>query len=199
MSDLKNIVYYKLHKPFGYLSQFTPEFPGQQTLADLFEGPKDVYPIGRLDKDSEGLLLLSNDKSLVNKLLSPERKYKYYYVQVEGEIHEEAISKLSKGVEIRINKKTYHTLPSVIKKLQIAPDLPGRVPPVRYRKNIPTSWISVRLSEGKNRQIRRMCAAVGFPVLRIFRYKIGEIEMANVAQGAYVKLTIEEVRHLASI
>jgi 23S rRNA pseudouridine2457 synthase len=198
MSNSKKLLYYKLHKPFGYLSQFTQESPGQLTLADLFKGSNDVYPIGRLDKDSEGLLLLSNDKALVDKLLSPKNKSKYYYVQVDGAISDEAIKKLRNGVEIRINKQVYQTLPSIAARLENAPILPERDPPVRFRKDIPTSWISIQLIEGKNRQIRRMCAAVGFPVLRIFRYKIGGIEIGDLPQAMHLPLSDEEIRRLLS-
>lgn len=200
MYNKNTFTYYKLHKPFGYLSQFTQEAPNQLTLADIFVGPSDVYPIGRLDKDSEGLLLLSNDKQLVNKLLDPSQsKFKHYFVQVDGIINKTALGRLAEGVEIRINKKTIRTIPAELSLLISAPSIPERIPPVRYRKEIPTSWISIKLREGKNRQIRRMCAAVGFPALRIFRYQIGTIKLLNLEQGEFITLTDEEIRSLKSV
>lgn len=178
--------YYVFYKPYGVLSQFTQEVPGQQTLADFLELADDVYPVGRLDKDSEGLLLLSNDKSLTQQLLHPDQHYqKTYLVQVDGTITEEAIEQLRQGVDIRIKKKTYHTLPAVVNKSENPEWLPERDPPIRYRANIPTSWIEIQLREGKNRQIRRMCAAVGFPVLRLVRVAIGKVKIAGMLIGEY--------------
>lgn len=198
MSNTGTYAYYKVNKPFGYLSQFTPDKPGQHTLADLFEGPNDVYPIGRLDKDSEGLLLLSNDKNLVRKILAPSSKFKHYYVQLDGDISEAAMTDLRNGVQISINKKKIKTLPAEIDKLKVPPLLPDRNPPVRFRKNIPTSWIIVKIGEGKNRQIRKMCASVGFPVLRIFRFQIGLINIGHLKPGKCSILTETEIKSLVS-
>lgn len=198
MSKTISFSYFKLHKPFGYLSQFTPDVPGQRTLSDLFKGPNDVYPVGRLDKDSEGLILLTNDNTLIHKILSPENKVKKYYVQVEGDISEYAIEKLKSGIDIRINKKLHTTLPAEINKLEKSPDIPDRDPPVRYRKHIPTCWISIGIKEGKNRQIRKMCAAVGFPVLRIYRFSIGPIKLGSLEQGSFAALTGSEIQALLS-
>lgn len=161
------------------LSQFSRE-GDHQTLADLdFTFAKDIYPVGRLDADSEGLLLLTNDNFLKTKLLEPRNRHtRTYYVQVEGEVTDEACRQLSSGVNISINGKQYKTLPAEISKIA-EPELPERNPPIRFRKNIPTSWLSVTLHEGKNRQVRRMTAAVGFPTLRLVRWSIGKISLAD--------------------
>lgn len=157
------------------LSQFTKE-GDHPTLADLpFVFPKDIYPVGRLDADSEGLLLLTNDNHLKTRLLDPKRKHmRTYLVQVEGEITEEACDRLSGGVEISVNGKKYFTLKAKARRIE-EPVLPERHPPVRYRASIPTSWIEISLHEGKNRQVRKMTAAVGFPTLRLVRSRIGEV------------------------
>ena len=171
--------YYLIYKPFNMLSQFSRE-GDHQTLADLdFTFAKDIYPVGRLDADSEGLLLLTNDNFLKTKLLEPRNRHtRTYYVQVEGDVTEEACGQLSAGVMISINGKQYKTLPAEISKIA-EPELPERNPPIRFRKNIPTSWLSVTLHEGKNRQVRRMTAAVGFPTLRLVRWSIGKISLAD--------------------
>lgn len=171
--------YYLIYKPFGMLSQFSRE-GDHQTLADLdFTFAKDIYPVGRLDADSEGLLLLTNDNFLKTKLLEPRNRHtRTYYVQVEGEVTEEACRQLSAGVKISINGKQYQTLPAEVSKIE-EPELPERNPPIRFRKNIPTSWLSVTLHEGKNRQVRRMTATVGFPTLRLVRWSIGKISLAD--------------------
>ncbi|WP_353717659.1 pseudouridine synthase [Dyadobacter sp. 676] len=171
--------YFLIYKPFGMLSQFSRE-GDHPTLADLdFTFAKDIYPVGRLDADSEGLLLLTNDNFLKTKLLEPRNRHtRTYYVQVEGDVTDEACRRLSGGVTISISGKPYKTLPAEVMKIG-EPSLPERNPPVRFRKNIPTSWISVTLHEGKNRQVRRMTAAVGFPTLRLVRWSIGKISLAD--------------------
>jgi 23S rRNA pseudouridine2457 synthase len=171
--------YFLIYKPFGMLSQFSRE-GDHATLADLdFEFPKDIYPVGRLDADSEGLLLLTNDNFLKTKLLEPKNRHtRTYYVQVEGDVTTEACELMSSGVAISINGKRYQTLPAEV--VAIAePVLPERDPPIRFRKNIPTSWVSLTLHEGKNRQVRRMTAAAGFPTLRLARWSIGKISLAD--------------------
>lgn len=185
---MANLLYYVFYKPFGYLSQFTDEGnnPGLGNILDL---PADIYPIGRLDKDSEGLLLLSNDKKLNFSLLNPANGHeRTYWVQVDGEINEEAIQKIEQGVSIKVGKSRYLTKPCFAKIIQV-PNIPERTPPVRYRKSIPTSWIEITLTEGKNRQVRKMCAAVGYPCLRLIRCKIGEIELADMQIGELKQLT----------
>ncbi|MFK7981441.1 MAG: pseudouridine synthase [Saprospiraceae bacterium] len=162
---------YIIYKPFNMLSQFTREAPHHVTLADLaFNFSKNVYPVGRLDADSEGLLILTDDKSLNAKLLNPKNKApKTYWVQVEGVPTEKDLQPLKKGLTIKIKKKIHHTAPAKASLLPETPNLPPRTPPIRFRKAIPTTWISLTITEGKNRQVRRMCAAIGFPVLRLVR------------------------------
>ncbi|MGN6477483.1 MAG: pseudouridine synthase, partial [Flavipsychrobacter sp.] len=145
--------YYIFYKPYEVLSQFSPE-GDKKTLAHyLSHLAKDIYPVGRLDYDSEGLLLLTNDKSLTHQLLEPSFAHqRTYYVQVEGNITDDAVTQLSKGVIININGKQHKTKPAIAKRIE-EPSLPERNPPIRYRKNIPTSWISLTLTEGKNRQV----------------------------------------------
>ncbi|MCB0510833.1 MAG: pseudouridine synthase [Chitinophagales bacterium] len=176
--------YYIFNKPYNVLSQFTRE-AGNQSIADYFIlDNKDIYPIGRLDKDSEGMLLLTNDKSLNAIVLSPKQaKSKTYLVQVEGQINKAAISKLCAGVTITVDQKAYHTLPAFAKIIDAPKYLWERTPPVRYRKDIPTSWVEVRIEEGKNRQVRKMLAEVGFPVLRLIRVAIQDLYMDRIAPG----------------
>jgi len=177
--------YFALYKPYDMLSQFSREENSTaKTLLDLdFVFPKDVYPIGRLDRDSEGLLLLSNDKALVHKMLHPDNHVaKTYYAQVEGEIHEKALTQLRQGVQIKLDKGFYTTKPAGAEKIE-TPILPERVPPIRERKNKPTSWVEMQLQEGKNRQVRKMLAGVGFPVLRLVRVQIGGVLLAEMKIG----------------
>ncbi|MCI1267894.1 MAG: pseudouridine synthase [Saprospiraceae bacterium] len=181
--------YFVIYKPYGYLSQFTPEKDGDLTLKDLYPFPPDVYPVGRLDKDSEGLLLLTDDVTMNHLILSPDQKWsKVYWVQLEGSITDSAINKLSTSVSIRINGKIYNTKPSIVHSINGEPNLPERFPPIRFRKSLPTSWIEITITEGKNRQIRKMCASVGFPVLRIVRVKIGKIKLNGMAPGEVILL-----------
>ena len=174
--------YFIFYKPFGYLSQFTDE-DGNPGLAKLIDVPKDIYPIGRLDKDSEGLLLLSNDKKLNFILLNPDNNHnRTYWVQVDTVVTPKAIAALENGVAIKVGKTEHQTKPCVAKIID-APTLPDRDPPVRFRKNVPTSWIEITLTEGKNRQVRKMCAAVGFPCLRLVRVSIERLELQNMKVG----------------
>ena len=172
------------NKPFGVLSQFTPE-SGHAAL-DTFGFPPGVYAAGRLDHDSEGALLLMDNGKLIKKLLDPKFEHpRTYLAQVDGQITEEAVRKLVKGVDI----KGYHTKPC---KAEIAeePDwLWPRNPPVRFRANIPTSWVRLTLIEGKNRQVRHMTAAVGFPTLRLIRVQIGNIPLGNLKPGEWRVVT----------
>lgn len=176
--------YYSIYKPFGMLSQFSPE-GDKATLKDLGANfPTDVYPVGRLDADSEGLLLLTNDKSLNHRLLSPKFKHwRTYWAQVEGIPSDEALLQLSSGVDIKINKKIYHTLPAKASLLEVPSNLPERNPPIRFRKSVPDTWISLSLIEGKNRQVRKMTAAVGHPTLRLIRHSIEGISLGELAPG----------------
>lgn len=196
--------YYLIFKPYGYLSKFTPEHK-HKTLADFYDFPKNVYPVGRLDLDSEGLLLITDDKKLNHALLNPLKRHeRNYWVQVDGAINNEAISKLEKGLEISIEGKWYKTLPAKAEVINTPSILEERIPAVRIRKNIPTSWIELKLIEGKNRQVRRMTAAVGFPTLRLVRAAIENIHIKDLnwqitEKGKLVKLSKREIYHLLQI
>jgi 23S rRNA pseudouridine2457 synthase len=169
------------NKPFDVLCQFTDE-QGRKTLAD-FITQKNVYAAGRLDRDSEGLLLLTDDGQLQHKITDPKNKMqKTYWVQVEGEITNEAISQLNNGVKL----KDGLTKPAKAKKIPTPKNLWPRVPPIRERKHIPTSWLELSITEGRNRQVRRMTAATGFPTLRLVRYGIGEWTLDNIDNGDFV-------------
>ena len=173
------------------LTQFSGEGP---TLATLGEFPKEVYPVGRLDKDSEGLLLLTDDKSLNHQLLNPRFAHqRTYYVQVEGIPTPEALAQLQAGVTIQVDGKAYRTKPAVAKLLEDAPILPDRDPPIRYRASIPDRWLALTLIEGKNRQVRKMTAAVGFPTLRLVRYSMEKITLAGMGVGEVRELSQELV------
>ncbi len=179
--------YFLIYKPFNVLSQFTEE-GNKKGLSTLFEFPKDVYPVGRLDADSEGLLILTNDTRLNQKLLHPRNgHWRTYLIQVEGIITDDAIVKLMKGVVIKVEGKNHVTRPAKATKID-TPDLPERFPPVRYRKTVPDTWIELSLTEGKNRQVRKMTAAVGFPTLRLVRVAIGNLRMENPSSGKVVEL-----------
>lgn len=185
--------YFITYKPYGVLNQFTDDL-GRPTLASLYPFPKDVYAVGRLDMDSEGLLLLTNDKTINHRLLNPKFKHtKTYWIQLEGQISKEAIEKLEKGVEIRIDGKNYKTLPAKAFIFENAPQVPERNPPIRFRKNIPTSWISLSIVEGKKHQVRKMTAAVGFPTLRLIRYQIQNLTLRNMQVGEVRELSRKEV------
>lgn len=169
------------NKPFDVLCQFTDE-QGRSTLADFIK-LKNVYAAGRLDRDSEGLLLLTDDGKLQHKITDPKNKMKKtYWVQVEGEITDEAIKQLTKGITL----KDGLTKPARAKKISEPSGLWPRVPPIRERKQIPTSWLELRITEGRNRQVRRMTAATGFPTLRLIRYSIGEWSIDNIGNGDYI-------------
>ena len=183
--------YFITYKPFGVLTQFSGEGP---TLATLGEFPKEVYPVGRLDKDSEGLLLLTDDKSLNHQLLNPRFAHqRTYYVQVEGLPTPEALAQLQAGVTIQVDGKAYRTKPAVAKLLEDAPILPDRDPPIRYRASIPDRWLALTLIEGKNRQVRKMTAAVGFPTLRLVRFSMEKITLDGMGVGEVRELSQEAV------
>ncbi|MBS1688412.1 MAG: pseudouridine synthase [Bacteroidetes bacterium] len=188
--------YYIFYKPFQVLSQFSRE--GEKaTLAGYLKNiGKDIYPVGRLDYDSEGLLLLTNDKPLTHQLLDPSFAHKRtYWVQVEGMINDEAIRKLQQGIQINVNGKMYKTKPAIAKIFEEEPKVPERNPPIRFRKDIPTSWVSLTISEGKNRQVRRMTAAVGFPTLRLIRNSIGMVSINDMQPGDF-KITDAGIKDL---
>jgi len=178
------------NKPFHVLCQFTDEASARsgtqrKTLADWIRIPG-VYPAGRLDYDSEGLLLLTSDGSLQHSIASPSRKMpKTYWVQVEGQITQTAINQLEQGVRL----KDGMTRPAQARIME-APDVWPRVPPVRHREAIPTSWLELTITEGRNRQVRRMTAAVGFPTLRLIRYRIGNWTLDGLSPGRHRRITV---------
>ena len=169
-----------LNKPFGFVCQFTAD-GGHRGLKDLVDVP-DVYPAGRLDTDSEGLVLLTDDGRLQAAIANPRYKVdKAYWVQVEGEAAGHALQRLREGVELRDGP----TLPAVARAIDAPAGLWGRDPPIRARKHIPTSWIELELREGRNRQVRRMTAAVGLPTLRLVRHRIGPWNLDDMAPGQW--------------
>lgn len=169
-----------LNKPFNVLCQFTDK-EGRKNLSD-FIPIKNVYAAGRLDYDSEGLVILTDDGNLQNKISDPKHKLaKTYWVQIEGVPNEEALYKLRKGVLL----KDGMTKPAKVKLIN-EPKVRERTPPIRQRKNIPTSWIELSITEGRNRQVRRMTAAVGYPTLRLIRYSIGEWNINGLEVGKYL-------------
>lgn len=181
------------NKPYGVLSQFTQEAPHHRTLAE-FGFPPGVYPVGRLDADSEGLLLLSDEKSLVNRLLNPSHQHpRTYWSQVEGVPSGADLLLLEHG-GLRI--QGYRTLPCRARLMRREPDVPPRNPPIRYRAAIPTSWLELTLIEGKNRQVRRMTAAIGFPTLRLLRARIGRFSLDGLEPGVWKELNSRERRLL---
>jgi 23S rRNA pseudouridine2457 synthase len=176
------------NKPYGVLSQFTADGSPNRLLAE-FDLPKQVYPIGRLDADSEGLLLLTDEPGLNSQLLHPHRAHqREYWVQVERVPSDSALAELSRGVTIQGRK----TLPCRAKILSPQPELPERQPPIRFRKSVPTCWVALTLIEGKNRQVRRMTASVGHPTLRLVRTRIGQFLLNGLAPGAWRVLTAQE-------
>jgi len=178
-----------LNKPFDVLSQFTPDLPGQRTLAE-FGLPPQVYPIGRLDRDSEGLLLLTDEAALVGRLLEPSQAHpREYWVQVEGIPGGDALDRLRAGGTII---RGHRCLPCRVRCLDGEPPLPPREPPIRFRAKIPTTWLSLQLTEGKNRQVRRMTAAIGHPTLRLVRVRIGRYALENLRPGAWRGLSAAE-------
>jgi 23S rRNA pseudouridine2457 synthase len=199
-SQNKPYRYILFHKPCGVLCRFTDagDGPGaRHTLKDYIPVP-DVYPVGRLDSDSEGLLLLTDNGGLQHRLSHPKFHHpKTYLVQVERVPGEDALEKLRNGVTIQ----DYRTRPAIVELLPEAPDMPPRNPPVRYRKNVPDCWLKITITEGKNRQVRRMTAAVGFPTLRLVRISIGigegvKLELGSLAPGEWRDATEGERRAL---
>ncbi|MBV9989591.1 MAG: pseudouridine synthase [Chitinophagaceae bacterium] len=185
--------HFLIYKPFQVLSQFSAA-EKKQTLTDFFKVPRDVYPVGRLDYDSEGLLLLTNDTRLNHRLLNPKFSHeREYWVQVDGAIANDALQQLRKGVTITIDGKPHRTLPCKARLFESPPPVPERDPPIRFRKEIPAPWISVTLTEGKNRQVRKMTAAVGFPTLRLIRYRMEGLSIDGMRPGDMLKLSTDTV------
>ena len=174
------------HKPFGVLSQFTPDGSPNRPLAE-FGFPPRVYPIGRLDADSEGLLLLSDEAELNEKLLHPRHAHeREYWAQVERIPTPDALAQFARGVMIQGRK----TLPCRAWLLDPQPQMPPRDPPIRFRKSVPTAWIEVVLSEGRNRQVRRMTAAIGHPTLRLVRVAIGPWSLGDLKPGEWAETRV---------
>ena len=192
--------YYLLHKPYGMLSQFTRE-GGHPSLADVdFEWPSDVYSVGRLDTDSEGLLLLTNDKRLNSELLSPENGHpRTYHAQVEGEPSFKDIRTLQAPMKLRVKGRDFTTKPCKASVLEPQPSYPDRNPPIRYRKNVPDTWISITLTEGKNRQVRKMTAQAGLPTLRLIREAIGPFKLKGLGAGKVKEIEAEDIHKLIHI
>ncbi len=183
------MIYILFYKPFNVLSQFSPE-PGKKTLKDFLSLPKDVYPVGRLDYDSEGLLLLTNDSAVKQKLTDPSFGHpKTYFAQVERIPDETALTQLRSGVVIEGER----TRPAEVALLTEDPSFPERSVPIRFRKNVPTAWLSIVLREGRNRQVRKMTAAVGHPTLRLVRVKIGDLGIGTLAPGEWREVRRDEL------
>lgn len=176
-----------IHKPYGYLSQFVCELKKKKLLGDLYDFPAGTMAIGRLDEESEGLLLLTTDGKVSEQVRSKKIE-KEYYAQVDGLITDEAIAHLQQGVEIGIRDVKYQTTPCAAFRLETAPEFAPRTRKIRDDRHGPTSWVSITLTEGKNRQVRKMTAAVGFPTLRLLRVRVGAIHLHNLPPGAVVPL-----------
>ncbi|WP_246625359.1 pseudouridine synthase [Edaphocola aurantiacus] len=194
---MKTFSYILFYKPFQVLSQFSAE-GDKKTLANFFSDiEKNIYPVGRLDYDSEGLILLTNDTKINQQLLSPAAAHqKTYYVQVEGIPSKEMLQQLTEGVIISVNGKPHKTAPAKVSVITEPEAIPERNPPIRFRKNIPTSWIALSITEGKNRQVRKMTAAVGLPTLRLIRQSIGSVEIGSMQPGEFIYLRPNLVKKL---
>lgn len=182
------------NKPYDVVTQFTAH-GNSRSLAN-FRMPQGVYPCGRLDKDSEGLLLLINDGKLQHRLTDPERGHpRTYWVQVEGVPDIERLDKMRAGLKL----KDGMTLPCELRLLRTPPELPPRKPPIRVRENVPTTWLEIILTEGRNRQVRRMTAAIGHPTLRLYRVAIGTLTLEGLEPGQWRFATKEECRRLRGV
>lgn len=183
----KKLLYFIIHKPYKVLSQFTDE-RGNPGLGSIFDLPGDVYPVGRLDLDSEGLLILTNDKRLNHELLDPSKGHKRtYWVEVEGQPDDKAIKELMDGVVINVNGKQHKSRKAIVK--QIAPSIDERDPPVNYKKHPIRTWLEISLTEGKNRQVRRMTAKVGHPTLRLIRVAIEDLKLEPLKAGEITQVS----------
>lgn len=191
-------LYFIIYKPYKVLSQFTDE-KGNPGLGSIFKLPSDVYPVGRLDMDSEGLLILTNDKKLNHRLLNPAFEHqRTYWVEVEGRPDKTALENLEKGLDINLKGTKHRTLPALVE--IITPDnIPPRQPAVNYQKHPTTSWVAITLTEGKNRQVRRMFAAVGHPVLRLIRVQIEDLSLAPLKPGEITQISEKAIYKKLSI
>jgi 23S rRNA pseudouridine2457 synthase len=183
--------YLLFYKPYDVLSQFT-DAGDRHTLKDYVPVPN-VYPVGRLDRDSEGLLLLTDDGKFQHQLSDPKFQHpRTYWVQVERIPDEPALEQLRRGVKIQ----DYQTRPALVQRLPTDPDLPPRDPPIRFRKSVPTAWLEITLTEGRNRQVRRMTAAIGFPTLRLVRVAIAHLRLNGLTPGQWRELAPNELHPL---
>jgi 23S rRNA pseudouridine2457 synthase len=182
------------HKPYNVLCQFS-DTEGRSTIGDYVQVPG-LYPVGRLDRDSEGLVVLTDDGQLAHRLTDPRFEHpKTYLVQVERIPDARAVESLRRGVVLRDGP----TRPADVQILESQPPLPDRSVPIRFRKNVPTAWIQLTLREGRNRQVRRMTAAVGFPTLRLVRIAIGPIQLGGLAPGEWRALSDQELLALRMV
>ena len=187
--------YLIFHKPYDVLSQFTDRAGDRRTLKDYVPVPG-VYPVGRLDRDSEGLVLLTNDGPLQHRLSNPKYGHpRTYWVQVERIPNETALDQLRQGVMVQ----NQPTRPAEVQRFSGEPSLPPRYPPIRDRKTVPTCWLSLTLREGRNRQVRRMTAAVGHPTLRLVRVAMGPLQLGDLPLGQWRSLTPEEIQALQQL
>lgn len=187
----EKVIVIRFFKPYGVLTKFT-DSEERPTLAEYIDIPN-IYAAGRLDMDSEGLLILTNHKALNMRLTEPRFAHpRTYLVQVERVPHQTALENLREGVEIQ----GYKTRPAQVSLLEHEPELPERNPPIRFRKNVPTAWLEMTLTEGKNRQVRRMTAAVGHPTLRLVRCRIETVTLEGLRPGEWKYLTADEKKTL---
>lgn len=186
--------HYKLFKPYGYLSQFyLPNPKKKKLLGELGDFPEGIMAIGRLDEPSEGLIFLTTDGK-ISEWVRSQKVEKEYYVLVDGDITEEALNQLQEGVEISIDGQPYQTKPCKAFKLDFVPQLPERGKRIRDDRHGPSVWISVTLREGKYRQVRKMTAVVGFPTLRLVRYRIGKETIEGMEKGEFKTLSLKEIK-----
>jgi 23S rRNA pseudouridine2457 synthase len=187
-----------MHKPYGYLCQFVCELKKKKLVGELFDFPAGTMAIGRLDEESEGLLLLTTD-GMMSELIRDRKTEKEYYVQLDGIISDKAVELLQTGVEIGIRDVKYLTKPCLVQKLDPPPDFPPRIKKLRDDRHGPTSWVSITLTEGKYRQIRKMTAAAGFPTLRLVRMRIGGMYLGDLTPGEVKEVTdFNPLQNLAS-
>lgn len=187
--------HYIIHKPFGYISQFVTNIKKKKLLGELNNFPEGTMAIGRLDEHSEGLLLLTTDGKM-SEFVRSKRIEKEYYAQVDGDITAEAVKQLQQGVEIGFEGIRYTTKPCKVFKLETAPEFPARSRKIRDDRHGPTSWVSITLTEGKNRQVRKMTAAAGFPTLRLVRVRIGSIYLQDLQAGNVKEIHTDHLTEL---
>ncbi|WP_375434715.1 pseudouridine synthase [uncultured Hymenobacter sp.] len=194
--------HFLVHKPYGFLSQFISNFPSEarkkRFLGELHDFPEGTMAVGRLDEHSEGLLLLTTD-GRVSEQIRRKDVEKEYYAQVDGLITDQAVTQLQEGVQIGLSEGKYQTLPCAAHRLSLPPDLPPRTRHIRSDRHGPTSWVSITVTEGKYRQVRKMTAAVGFPTLRLVRVRIGSISLGNLAPGEVREVVAFEVPSLPAV